>query len=180
MAARKAWSQLTAAYRARLERAGVTASTHASANKTAARGHPSPRPVGAVDETLINEVVRGDASVEDLRTLASRFTRPSWVPASMSVDAAAALSQLPDPKTWRSVEFIPRGEGDAWTMVVHRKGNAYDREILIPGGGGPGSGAKEILALVTELERTSLERRRYRHEADALFFDVLGTDEEES
>jgi hypothetical protein len=96
----------------------------------------------------------------------------------MSVDAAAALSQLPNPKSWESVEFIPRGDGQPWTMVVHRKGNAYDREILIPGGGGPGSGAKEILQLVTDLESKSLAQKR--RNIDALFYDVLGSDEEGS
>jgi hypothetical protein len=181
MAARKAWSELTPAYRARLERQGITSKNHASANKIRARGHQPSRPVGAAPEELVNKVVRGEALPRDLKTLAKKFTRPSWVPTWATVDVAAALSQLPDPKTWESVEFVPRSDGDAWTMIVHRKGNTYDREILIPGGGGPGSGAKEVLQIVTELEykqETEIERRRRR--AEAIFFEVVGTDEEEA
>lgn len=181
MATRKAWKDLTPAYRARLERSGVTAKSHASENLIRARGHQPSRPVGAINEALINRVVRGDATIEEIKELPKKFTRPSWVPASASPDVAAALSQLPNPKSWESVEFIPRDDGDAWTMVVHRKGNAYDREILIPGGGGPGSGAKEVLQIVADLERaqeTEIEKKRRR--VEALFFEVIGTDEEEA
>lgn len=181
MSARKAWTSLSPAYRARLERAGVTASTHASADKTRARGHPSPLPTGSVQPELINRVVSGEGTVEELNTLASRFTRPSWIPERYSVDVAAALSQLPNPRTWSSVEFVPAADDQPWTMIVHRKGNAYDRTILIPGGGGDGSGAREVLELVTDLSRESEAQRnarRRRREIEALFFEVLGTDEE--
>ncbi len=181
MAARKAWDALSPAYRARLERSGITRASHAKANLTEARGHPSPRPAGAAPKELVERLVRGEGTPEDFKTLVKKFTRPSWVPAWAANDVAAALSQLPNPRTWESVEFIPRDDGQPWTMIVHRKGNAYDREILIPGGGGPGSGAKEVLQIVTDLKDQQRARaEKKRRAVEALFFEVVGTDEEEA
>lgn len=152
MAQRKAWADLSPAYQRRLERRGITAKSHASANLIRARGHQVSRPAGAAPEDLVTRLVNpGQASVSDFRTAASKFTRPSWVPKDAPVDVAAALSQLPPPSRWTGVEFTPRGNEEAWTMTVHLKGNAYDREILIPGGGGPGTGAKSVLDIVTDL-----------------------------
>lgn len=170
-------SMTTAERRAVRSRA---AATHRSGDLIRARGHQPSRPVGAVAPAVIEPILRGEASPGDFKTLASKFTRPAWVPAWASVDVAAALSQLPDPKTWARVDFIPRGDGQPWTMIVHRKGNAYDREILIPGGGGPGSGAKEVLQIVTDLDAQAKDRERARHrEIDDLFGEVVGTDEED-
>lgn len=178
MGTRKAWKDLSPAYRARLERAGVTSHTHAVANLTEARGHPSSPPPGAAPKELVDKLVKGQGSPQEFKELASRFTRPSWVPQWASVDVAAALSRLPNPKRWDDVEFVPRGDGQPWTMIVRLKGNAYDREILIPGGGGPGTGAKEVLQIVTDL-RDKSERETRRRRAEAIFFEVLGSDEEE-
>ncbi len=159
----------------------AAAATHRSGNLIRARGHQPSRPAGAVEERVIEPILRGEGSPTDLKTLAKKFTRPAWVPTWAAVDVAAALSQLPNPNRWTGVEFVPRGEGEPWTMIVHLKGNAYDREILIPGGGGPGSGAKEVLRIVSELEEgDSGDERRRRRRAEAVFFDVLGSDEEES
>lgn len=182
MNSRKAWKDLSPAYRARLERRGVTSHTHAVADLTQARGHPSAPPPGAAPKDLVEKIVRGQGTRDDLRTLASKFTRPSWVPDWASVDVAAALSRLPNPKRWEDVEFIPRGDGQPWTMIVRLKGNAYDREILIPGGGGPGTGAKEVLEIVSDISKGSQrerQRERVRRRAEAIFFEVDGTDEEE-
>jgi len=123
-----------------------------------------------------------------VKALKSKFTWPAWLPKKIakergapptpiSTDVAAALSQLPNPSTWKSVTFEPAADGQAWTMRVTFKGNRYDREILIPGGGGAGSGAKETLAVVTYLERQSekSEIAKKRRAAEALFFDVTGT-----
>lgn len=175
---RKAWKDLTPAYRARLERAGVTSHTHAVANLTVARGHPTPPPPGAAPKELVERLVRGEGTPQEFKELASKFTRPGWVPEWASVDVAAALSRLPNPRQWRDVEFIPRGDGQPWTMIVKLKGNAYDREILIPGGGGPGTGAKEVLQIVTDLRKKSEQEKNRR--VEAIFFDVLGSDEEEA
>jgi hypothetical protein len=193
VAARKSWSQLTPAYRARLERKGITAATHASASKVQARGY-HPRK-GAVNRRLYNRIVNNEGTVAERRTLAEQFIWPDWVPRTLtrqrgsrgrryqfktSPDVAAGLSLLPNPKYWRDVEFVPRPNGEPWTMIVHLK-NGNRREILIPGGGGPGSGAKETLEIVTQLreERVNIpkrERRRYQYE-DVDFFAVVGSDE---
>jgi hypothetical protein len=164
------------------------AATHRSGNLIRARGHQPSRPAGAVPEKVIEPILRGEGSPADLKTLAKKFVRPSWVPSWAAVDVAAALSQLPNPRRWKSVDFIPRGEGEPWTMIVHLKGNAYDREILIPGGGGPGSGAKEVLRIVTELgegspaptshPETAAARRQL--EIEEVFFEVWGSDENEA
>lgn len=184
MARRKSWSELTPAYRARLERRGVTAKTHATANLIRARGHRPALPPGSIEPDYIDRLLREPGTYmtrEALGGLEDRFTRPSWIPAWVHPDAAAALSQLPNPKRWTNVEFVPRDDGRAWTMTVSLKGNAYDRTILIPGGGGPGSGAKEVLQLVTDLKSQGAARgttRRSYKDVEALFFEVRGTDDE--
>jgi len=178
---RKAWKDLTPAYRARLERRGVTSHTHAVANLTQARGHPSKPPAGAAPRDIVERVVKGQGTESDWKALRKRgsFIRPAWVPKSTSLDVAAALSQLPPPSRWEDVEFVPRSDGDAWTMIVKLKGNAYDREILIPGGGDPGSGAREVLEIVAGLRRKQEDdATKKRKRAEALFYEVLGTDEE--
>ena len=181
MAYRKAWKDLSPAYRARLERKGITARTHGVANLTEARGHPSRPPAGAAPKELVEKLVRGEALPEDFKKARTAFTRPSWVPKSAPIDVQAALSRLPNPKRWENVDFIPRDDGEPWTMIVKLKGNAYDREVLIPGGGGPGTGARAVLEIVTELGRDSAEaERRRQRRTEALFFDVLGSDEEEA
>ena len=190
MSARKAWGDLSPGYRHRLEQRGITAATHASANKTEARGHPSPRPAGAVPKDLISRVVHGDATRAELKNLTNEFVWPTWVPHQLhrqgkgnfkvSGDVAAALSQLPDPSKWKSVDFTPRDDGQPWTMTVKMKGNAYDRVIEIPGGGGPGSGAKETLEVVTAIQEQQQQQRkttRRHYRSEALFYEVLGSDE---
>jgi len=178
--ARKPWRDLTPAYRRRLQRQGFDAKSHREANLIRARGHVETLPPGSINPSYIDTYLREPPPYEALKNLAKKFTRPSWVPDYVAVDAAAALSQLPNPKSWESVELIPRPDDEAWTMIVHRKGNAYDRETLIPGGGGPGSGAKDVLQLLTELQvnMTPGQRRRRRvEEEEAIFFEVLGTDD---
>lgn len=177
MSDRKAWKDLSPAYRARLERAGITARTHGVANLTEARGHPSKPPAGAAPRELVERLVRGEALPEEFKKIRTEFTRPVWVPKSAPIDVQAALSRLPNPKRWESVEFVPRDDGEPWTMIVKLKGNAYDREILIPGGGGPGTGARSVLEIVTDIETKNRQERTNR--TQALFgFDVMGSDED--
>ena len=180
MATRKAWKDLTPAYKARLQRAGVTSRTHGVVNLVRARGHQLARPPGAAPEELVNRQVRHQLTYEEMKGLASKFTRPDWIPAKYPIDVAAALSQLPNPKTWESVEFIPRADDEPWTMIVKLKGNAYDREILIPGGGGPATGARSTLELVTDLMNKSEDKAAKNRRLSAMFFEVLGSDEDEA
>lgn len=158
----------------------AAASTHRSGDLIRARGHQPARPAGAVPDAVIDTILAGQGRPVDLKTLASKFTRPAWVPQSAAVDVAAALSRFPDPSRWTGVEFTPRGEGQPWTMTVHMKGNAYDRVFDIPGGGGPGSGAKEVLAIVANISDnlTPTGRRRTVSSPYDVFYEVLGSDEE--
>jgi len=191
MAARKSWRQLSPAYRARLERRGITAATHASASKVEARGyHPSR---GAVNRKLYNRIINNEGTVAERRTLETQFVWPDWVPRTVSrqrgsrgrryqfktqPDVAAAFSLLPNPKSWKDAEFIPRGDGQPWTMIVHLK-NGNTKTIDIPGGGGPGSGAKEVLEIVTELQEKKVNMPKYKRatSGEEVFFEVMGTDE---
>ena len=65
-------------------------------------------------------------------------------------------------------------------MIVKLKGNAYDREILIPGGGGPATGARSTLELVTDLMNKSEDKAAKNRRLSAMFFEVLGSDEDEA
>ena len=100
-------------------------------------------------------MVSGAGTDQDRRVLAA-FGRPSWIPRSVSYDVAAALSQLHGtPASWAQVRFVPSQAGEPWAMIVTPKGSprladgtsAYDQIVLIPGGGGPGTGAREVLDL---------------------------------
>jgi hypothetical protein len=187
--ARKAWKDLSPDYKARLQRQGITARTHRTSDLNAARGHRSTRVVGAIDEDTLRRVVSGQGTQGEVtgNDLLTRFTWPSWVPHivtnqhhgfTYSVDpvVAAALSRLPDPRTWKSVEFHPQGDDEPWTMVVEIKGRKKKKETLIPGGGGAGTGAKVVLDILTSLEEDE-NQRRLRQRGELLFFTVRETEE---
>ena len=145
---RKAWDDLSPAYRARLERAGVTEATHRSTDLRAARGHTPPPPAHAAPREPTTRYVQGTADTADRVALGvwRETMAPSWLPgpAFMSDDVAAALSYLPPPSEWRSVTFTPAPEGQPWTMTVERRGGGYPLVIEIPAGG-----HTEVLDLMT-------------------------------
>ncbi len=187
--ARKAWKDLSPDYKARLKRQGITAKTHRTADLNTARGHRSTRVVGAIDESTLRRVVSGQGTLGEVTgtDLLARFTWPAWVPHyvdnqqdgfTYAVDpvVAAALSRLPDPRTGQGVEFLPAGADQPWTMVVEIKGRKKKRETLIPGGGGAGSGAKQVLDILTSLEEDE-NKRRVRARGELLFFTVRETEE---
>ncbi len=188
--ARKAWKDLSPDYRARLQRQGITAKTHARSDLNMARGHRSTKVVGAINEgTLHRILIQRQGTVGEVTgtDLLARFTWPSWVPHyvdnqqdgftyAVEPVVAAALSRLPDPRTWKGVEFLPAGEDEPWTMVVEIKGRKKKKETLIPGGGGAGSGAKQVLDILTSLEGQE-NKRRVRSRAEQLFFTVRETEE---
>ena len=96
------------------------------------------------------------AGTEADQTRLAAFRGPAWIPAGLSYDVRAALSQLRgSPRDWAQVRFVPAPDGEPWGMVVTPKGSprrldgssAYDQVILIPGGGAAGTGAREVLDL---------------------------------
>jgi hypothetical protein len=187
--ATKAWKDLSPAYKKRLRSYGITAKTHNKTDKNVARGHRSTRTVGAIDEATLRRVVSGQGTISEVTGagLLSRFTWPSWVPHTVSNQqdghtyvvepvVAAALSRLPDPRMWTSVAFEPAGDDEPWTMVVGVKRRKKPRTTVIPGGGGAGSGAKQVLDILSSLE-TDENVRRMKARAELLFFLVRETDE---
>ena len=190
------WSALSPAYRARLKRNGITAKSREAAARRGtydvnrARGHVSTKPVGAISKTTIERVLNNEGTVAEVTgtDLLTQFTWPAWVPREVHNQqngvtyitepaVGAALSQLPDPRTWKSVTFVPHGDTDPWEMVVEIKGRKKARRIMIPGGGEAGSGAKQVLDIVT-LNESRENKKRLQRKLDAMFFDVTGTDEE--
>jgi hypothetical protein len=183
------YAHLTPAYKKRLASHGITPANYRQLDQNVARGHRSTRIVGAIDEGVLRRVVSGQGTVGEVTgsDLLSRFTWPSWVPATVSnqqdgfayaVDpvVAAALSRLPDPRTWRLVAFEPAGDDEPWTMIVEIKGRKKKRTTIIPGGGGAGTGAKQVLDILTSLE-TDENVRRMKSRTELLFFLVRETDE---
>jgi hypothetical protein len=189
------WSDLTPAYRNRLKRNGVTAKSREAAARRGtydvnrARGHVSTKPVGAISKTTIDRVLGGEGTVGEVTgtDLLTQFTWPAWVPREVHNQGngvtyitepavGAALSQLPDPHTWGRITFVPQLEGP-WEMVVEIKGRKKAKRIMIPGGGESGSGAKQVLDIVT-LNESRENKKRLQRKLDAMFFEVTGTDEE--
>ena len=163
---RTGWSKLSKPYRARLERQGITRSYWESGGDLrVARGHKPKRPSTAAPFEATMRMVSGAGTEADQQRLA-QFRGPAWLPESLSYDVRAALSQLRgNPSTWAAVRFVPAPDGEPWGMVVTPKGSprrpdgssAYDQVILIPGGGAPGTGAREVLDLFYHPESSGVD-----------------------
>lgn len=169
---RSGWSKLSPEYRKRLERSGVNRKTWESgADLRTARGHKEAnglKPVTNRQKELTQRAVNTDLTPRELKELERVITRPAWIPKDVRTEVAAALAQLPDPKTWKDVQITPRDDGKAWTMVVFRKRGKYPLVIEIPGGGGAvGEAPREVIDLLTDLKDES---------GFDFFFDVTGTD----
>lgn len=166
---RVGWAKLAPSTRKRYEGAGITKSQwEAGVDLRGARGHaPAPR-ASAAPSDLTTRVVGGTGSPADigaLQTWARSRLAPSWT-RGLDADVAAALSQIPwPPSQWRDVILTPAADEAPWTMRVVPKGRpqvglvedragkshpvtAYDAVIEIPGGGAPGTGARQVLDLL--------------------------------
>lgn len=144
------WSDLSPAYRARLQRAGIDREAWlAGTDLRSTRGHaPGPPPDAAPPEPT-ERLVRGDATAADIREVERWHARH---PDGLSTDTSAALSQISYPiDRWESVTFVPRPDGEPWTMTVTPKGGGYPETVEIPGGGAADTyGAAEVLELLAE------------------------------
>lgn len=158
------YRKLSTAYRTRLERQGITQEQwELGADLRTARGK-APKPPTTVEPRLVRALLEGPTPAEQLEARAA-FVRPSWIPADASLDVAVALSQFPNPNRWKEVEFQARSGGEPWTMIVTPKGNGYPIAYEIPGGGGPGSGAREVLDIVTEIRNKQIDRNAAQRRA---------------
>jgi hypothetical protein len=133
-----------------LQRQGITAASHRSADLRAARGKSPSPPARAAPREATSLGVENRATTESRSALADwRDTgRPGWIPesrAALSDDAAAALSQLPSPDRWGDVHVTAKGGDEPWTMTVDVKGG-YPVTVEIPGG----ADARDVLALLAD------------------------------
>jgi len=150
------WSDLSPAYRQRLERAGVDRRAWlGGADLRAARGRKPGPPPGAAPAEATERVVHGGGTRRDLDALddwQSDQRNQGTDYGDLSLDTAAALSQISyPPERWDHVEFTPRGDGEPWTMTVYPKGGGYPETVDIPGGGAADTpGASEVLDWLTE------------------------------
>jgi hypothetical protein len=81
------------------------------------------------------------------------------------------MSLLPNPSKWESVDFVPRPDNQPWTMTVVLK-RGYPVVIDIPGGGGPGTGARQILEIVTLV---GVQKKPKPNEVERVFLEVMGS-----
>lgn len=143
------WRKLSRPYRTRLERQGITQRAwEDGADLRKARGKKPKPPPGAAPAELAKELA--NAPTEAALAAAAAFIRPAWIPEWVTNDVAAILSQLPDPAKWADAYFTPGADGGPWKLTVQLK-RGYPVSVEIPGGGGPGSGAKEVLDLIADI-----------------------------
>jgi len=178
---RTGWDDRTEAYRRRLERQGISRSAwEQGADLRAARGHKPPPKLQPGKEAALERVIKaGSTDInKDYRALQRGFRWPAWIPKDnpetgpTDIAVAVALSKLPNPSKWQSVDFVPRPDGQFWTMTVQLKGNAYPVVIDIPGGGGPNTGAKQVLEIVTNIGKKPAKQR---NAAEEVFLEVMGS-----
>jgi hypothetical protein len=185
---RVGWSKLRASTRRRYLGAGITrADWEAGVDLRQARSHPAPPPTYQAPAQLVGGPLPSMADVYRVREWAESKAAPAWT-RGMHPDTAAALSQIPwPPSQWRDVILTPAADMAPWTMRVVPKGRptigivtdragkdhavtAYDVIIQIPGGGELGSGARQVLDLLT-FGPTAQEQ-----EWEPVPFDLTGTE----
>jgi hypothetical protein len=177
---RVGYSRLSKSYRARIDRTVGREAWEAGADLRVARGHVPKPPTTAAPVEVVERIVGGQGTDEDFREI-GLWNRPGWIPKTMREDVAGALSLLPSPSRWSRVKFYAAPDGEPWRMVVEMKGNAYPVEIEIPGGGAVGTGARDVLELLTDPKLAGADMRYWRSwvSADELsaegLFDVVGS-----
>jgi hypothetical protein len=128
----KPWKDLSPAYRRRLQRAGITATSRRSgADQRIARGHrPRPRAGQAPAPLLAPEP---STATREARRVWRQTLAPDWLPnrERMADSVAAALSGLRNPRTWRKVDLTPAPAGQPWSMTVTYV-SGYPQTIEIP------------------------------------------------
>jgi len=179
------YRKLSPTYRNRLAKKGISQTAwEMGAQLSTARGHKLEgyvrQPKSLQD--LTQKAVRTELTPKQIIEMEHQLRRPSWIPNRMRTENAAALAQLPDPKSWKHVYVTPSADGP-WRLTVYRKRSKYPLIIEIPaGGGGEGEAPREIIDLLQDLKfqynSESLERSRNRNQEDhEIFYAVTGTDE---
>ena len=145
---RRDWDTLTAAYRRRLERAGITRDQYtAGADLRKARGHAfrTPTPSGFPNDSQ-QRVINGQSTADDRRRVAAwrqSASYPSWLPrdpADLDDQTAVILSTIrPYPNAvdragrragWRDVQFTYLPDGTVTMRVTPLRG--YPFEVTLP------------------------------------------------
>jgi hypothetical protein len=151
----KSWDQLSPGYRDRLKGAGITRQAWLSgADLRGARSHVPGPPPGAAPFGATERVVQGEGTTADLRAVREWHDDHGAEYPGMSMDTAAALSQIHTPvEQWDHVHFDPKPDGEAWTMTIFPKDGRYPETVEVPGGGAADTpGASEILEMLADEE----------------------------
>ncbi len=161
---RTGWSKLTADYRRRLERTGITRRQwERGADLRSSRGHrPPPTLRPNVADAYAASIARN--ATEDQVSVLRSAVVPWWVPKGLAYDVRVAFAQFRQPPSqWRpgpngepKVTLLPRANGDPWTVTVWYARSPYPHSFEIPGGGGAGSGAREFLDVLKHPELTNM------------------------
>lgn len=173
------YKKLSPAYQKRLARQGITQRQwEDGADLRKARGHADDglKKISASQRKAIDQAVRAQSTPEELAKLERSLIRPKWIPKDVRTEVAAALGQLPDPKTWRHAYLTPREDGQPWTLTVYRKRAKYPIVIEIPGGGGAeGEAPREV---IDTLKSTKINYDNDRRDlsAENVFWSVMDTD----
>lgn len=173
------WQKLSPAYQKRLERNGITRRMwEDGADLRAARGHKNDGlvKVSKQQKELTQRGVRADLTPSELQQLEKLLVRPKWIGKEVRTEVAAALAQLPDPKTWKHTYITPREDGEPWTMTVYKKRSKYPITIEIPGGGGAqGEAPREVLDKISRL-KIDYETDAIGTPDEEIFWTVMDTD----
>jgi hypothetical protein len=154
------YKKLSPAYRKRLASKGISQREWEMGSPLqAARGHAReglPK-ISKSQQQQIDRAVRADLTPQELKQLDRVIIRPKWIPKNMEIrtEVIAALSGLPDPKTWKHAYLTPHEPPEPWTLTIYRKRSKIPIVIEIPGGGGgEGEAPREVIDI---LQRVNLD-----------------------
>ena len=174
------YKKLSPAYRKRLERNGITQrawENGADLRKARGKAGEGKIKISKTRQAQIDRAVRAQATPSEIRELEAIITRPTWIPKGVPVrtEVAAALSQLPNPRTWKHTYITPAEDGKPWTMTIYRKRAKYPVVIEIPGGGGAeGEAPREVIDV---LKAINIEYQAEKEiDFDSVFWSVMDTD----
>ena len=165
---RRAFDDLSPAYRRRLLGAGITKKSYESGTDLRkARGHGFKAPRSAAPEAAREKLILGSAAPSDRREIATwrkSRTFPSWLPrdpADMDDETASILSTIYPPPDrvdalgrrngWREVELLYLEDGRVRVKIQPVRGNAF--EVILP----DRDSASQLASLLSNLNTPGIE-----------------------